>query len=159
MPRTVVLVAFLVLVVGCSGSHDRSVIPSSTTPSTATTTTRSGCVTPSRFGVGGAANEIHGASRNGHLWGLALGPGHVPPRVGEELKIVWRMTGRGALRIAFMGPDGTQHPLAFGPERHSSSNYHRPGDEWGTGFRFATRGCWHIHFARDDTTADVWLDV
>jgi hypothetical protein len=49
--------------------------------------------------------------------------------------------------------------LVFGPERHSASSYHRPGDEWGTGFRFETAGCWHIHLARTDTSGDVWLEV
>lgn len=46
------------------------------------------------------------------------------------------------------------------PEAHAAgSSYHRPGDEWGTGFRFDASGCWHIHLARNDTTGDVWLDV
>jgi len=116
-------------------------------------------VTPTRFGVGGAANEIRGVSHDAQLWGLALGPGHVPPRVGDELKIVWRMTGRGPLQVAFIAPTGRARPLVFGPEAHSASSYHRPGDEWGTGFRFVTRGCWHIHLARDNASADVWLNV
>jgi hypothetical protein len=129
-------------------------------PSTSVaTSTRSACVTPTRFGVGGAANEIRGVSSDAQLWGLALGPGHVPPRVGEELKIVWRMTGTGPLRVSLTGPTGHARPLVFGPEAHSASSYHRPGDEWGTGFRFTTHGCWHIHFARNDTSADVWLNV
>jgi hypothetical protein len=98
-------------------------------------------------------------SSTAQLWGLALGPGEVPPRAGDELKIVWRMTGSGPLRIVFTAPDGRQRPLVFGPEAHSASSYHRPGDEWGTGFRFATHGCWHIHLARDDTSGDVWLNV
>jgi hypothetical protein len=98
-------------------------------------------------------------SRDSQLWGLALGPGYVPPRAGDELKIVWRMTGKGPLRIAFTAPDGGQQPLVFGPEAHSQSSYHRPGDEWGTGFRFVTHGCWHIHLARIGSSADVWLNV
>jgi hypothetical protein len=56
-------------------------------------------------------------------------------------------------------PDGRAQPLVFGPEAHATSSYDRPGDEWGTGLRFGTRGCWHIHLARADTSADVWLDV
>jgi hypothetical protein len=69
------------------------------------------------------------------------------------------MTGTGPLHIAFTAPNGRQKPLVFGPEAHSASSYHRPGDEWGTGFRFATHGCWHIHLARNVTSADVWLNV
>jgi hypothetical protein len=98
-------------------------------------------------------------SSDAQLWGLALGPGHVPPRAGEELKIVWRMTGRGSLHVVFTAPDGRRRPLVFGPEPHPASSYERPGDEWGAGFRFVMTGCWHMHFARTDAAADVWLDV
>ena len=121
---------------------------------------RAACSNPSRFGAGGAAQEIHGRSVNGQVWGLALGPGHVPPRPGEELKIVWRMTGAGPLHVVFTAPDGRVQPLVFGPERHvGGSTYHRPGDEWGTGFHFSVRGCWRIHLSRTDTSGDVWLVV
>jgi hypothetical protein len=65
----------------------------------------------------------------------------------------------GPLRVVFTGPDGKQRPLVFGPEAHGQSGYQRPGDEWGTGFSFATGGCWHIHLTRDDTSGDVWLNV
>jgi hypothetical protein len=118
------------------------------------------CSNPSRFGAGGAAQEIHARSVSGQIWGLALGPGHVPPRPGEELKIVWRMTGVGPLRVVFTAPDGHVQPLVFGPERHAGgSTYRRPGDEWGTSFRFSVRGCWRIHLSREDTSGDVWLVV
>jgi len=119
------------------------------------------CAAPTRFGKDGAArNEVHAQSANGSVWGLGLGPGSIPPRAGDELKIVWRMTGKGPLRVVFSGPDGQRRPLVFGPEGHPRvSTYHRPGDEWGTGFRFASTGCWHIHLARGATTGDVWLDV
>jgi hypothetical protein len=106
------------------------------------------------------SHEVRAKSARGSAWGLALGPGHAPPRAGEELKIVWRVTGAGPLRVVFSGPDGKRRPLVFGPERHSgASTYRRPGDEWGTGFRFASTGCWHIHLARDTIAGDVWLDV
>jgi hypothetical protein len=117
------------------------------------------CSTPSRFGADSAPNEVHGTSANGQLWGLALGPGAVPPRAGDELKIVWRMTGVGPLRVVLTTPDGREQPLVFGPDAHASSTYRRPGDEWGTGLRFSTSGCWHIHLSRDDTSGDVWLNV
>jgi len=159
--RAASVIALLLIGMGCRASPPRAAAPTSTaSPSTpAATTARPACATPTRFGVGGAANEIRGVSHDAQLWGLALGPGHVPPRAGDELKIVWRMTGRGPLRIAFTAPTGRARPLVFGPEAHSASSYHRPGDEWGTGFRFVTRGCWHIHLARDNSSADVWLNV
>jgi len=117
------------------------------------------CSTPSTFGADGTSNEIHGTSVYGQLWGLALGPGHVPPRSGDELKIVWRMTGTGPLRVTLTAPDGRRRPLVFGPEAHAASDYHRPGDEWGTGFRFSSPGCWHIKLTRTTTSGDVWLMV
>ena len=152
--------ALLLFGVGCSAHGGSATRTSSSVPSmSVTTSVRSACPAPTRFGVGGAANEIRGVSSDAQLWGLALGPGHVPPRVGDELKIVWRMTGIGPLHVTFTAPTGRAQPLLFGPEAHSASSYHRPGDEWGTGFRFTTHGCWHIHFARNDTSADVWLNV
>ena len=117
------------------------------------------CTTPSSFGTDGTPNEVHGTSVHGEIWGLALGPGHVPPRSGDELKIVWRMTGTGPLHVTLTAPDGKRRPLVFGPEAHRVSNYHRPGDEWGTGFRFSAPGCWHISLTRTTTSGDVWLTV
>ncbi len=117
------------------------------------------CSTPSTFGTDGRPNEIHGTSVHGQLWGLALGPGHIPPRSGDELKIVWRMTGTGPLHVSVTAPNGRRQPLVFGPEAHAVSSYHRPGDEWGTGFRFSTPGCWHIKLTRNSTSGDIWLNV
>jgi hypothetical protein len=145
----------------CSADHQHGAARNSTS-STSTGPTPAVlaiCPTPSRFGVGGASNEIRGTSRDASLWGLALGPGHIPPRPGDELKVVWRMTGTGPLHVTLDAPDGTRRPLVFGPEPHTASSYHRPGDEWGTGFRFEAAGCWHIHFARTDTSGDVWLQI
>lgn len=73
---------------------------------------------------------------------------------------MWRMTGAGPLRVVLTAPDGRRRPLVFGPEAHRpGSSYHRPGDEWGTGFRFSSRGCWHIHLTRTDTSGDIWLRI
>jgi hypothetical protein len=70
------------------------------------------------------------------------------------------MTGEGPLNVRFTGPDGKRHALAFGPTAHGTgSSYQRPGDEWGTGFRFTTSGCWHIRLTRTDDVGDVWFDV
>ena len=124
-----------------------------TTATTSEPTTR--CSTPSRL----VGNEIEAKGTDGTLWGLALGPGRVPPRVGDEVKIVWRMTGNGPLKVVLTAPNGVNQPLVFGPEAHDASTYDRPGDEWGTGFHFTMRGCWHIRMTRADNTGDVWLDV
>lgn len=101
--------------------------------------------------------EVQGTATAGQLWGLLFHTGAF--RVGDEVKIVWRMTGRGDLHLTATAAAGVRKPLAWGPEPHSGSNYHRPGDEWGAGYRFTQSGCWNLHAARDDTAADVWLWV
>jgi hypothetical protein len=94
-------------------------------------------------------------STGGSIWGLALGA--VPPAVGDELKIVWRVTGRGPLRVTFTDPAGARRPLVFGPELHTASTFEHPGQEWGTGFRFDRGGCFTIRLARIGTHATVRL--
>lgn len=118
---------------------------------------RAGCAPPTPIDLT-AGNELQGTMTSGQLYGIAMGYA-VPPRVGQMLKIVWRMTGRGPLRVAFTDPEGHRAPLTFGPEAHPASTYQRPGDEWGTGFDFDRPGCWQIHLARNDTRGDVWLQV
>jgi hypothetical protein len=103
-------------------------------------------------------NEMHGTSEDGELWGIAMGL-HIPPRVGDRVKIVWRMTGHGARRVGVRRPDGSAAKLTFGPDPHGGSTYRRPGDEWGTGFRFDQRGCWRIRLTRADTTGTVRLQI
>ncbi len=80
-------------------------------------------------------------------------------RAGDEVKIVWRMTGSGDLTATATDPSGHPAKLTFGPEPHGGSTYTRPGDEWGTGYLFSDAGCWHLHFARDHATAEVWVMV
>ncbi len=117
-----------------------------------------GCRPPSPIGdLGGFHQEVRGTTIKGELWGLLFE--EAPYRVGDEVKIAWRMTGNGDIRLSTTAPDGTRAPPAWGPEAHTGSNYDRPGDEWGAGYRFTQAGCWTLHAARDDTTADVWLIV
>lgn len=54
---------------------------------------------------------------------------------------------------------GDERALDWGPEAHVSSNYVRPGDEWGTGFSFETPGCWELLLERDNGSASFWLEV
>jgi hypothetical protein len=89
----------------------------------------------------------------------ALVFGTLPPDVGSQLKIVWRVTGTGPLDVVATRPDGSSSALTFGPEEHGGSTFHRPGDEWGTGFLFDTAGCWLIHVRRGDVTARVPIEV
>jgi hypothetical protein len=105
------------------------------------------------------APEIQGVGRDATIYGMLFltHPGEV--RVGDELKIVWRMTGNGDLSVSYFAPDSQRSVLAFGPEVHSGSNYDRPGDEWGAGFQFDAAGCWHVHLERSVGSGDVWLEV
>jgi hypothetical protein len=85
--------------------------------------------------------------------------GFWPPRADSELKIVWRVTGRGDLAVTAERPDGSTGSLTFGPQAYGASNFSRPGDEWGTGFRFDVLGCWHIEVRRGDVHARVPIRV
>ncbi|TQS44790.1 hypothetical protein [Cryptosporangium phraense] len=78
---------------------------------------------------------------------------------GTEIKIVWRMTGRGALTMSATGPDQGRTTPAWGPEPHGGSNFDAPGDEWGTGWVFPTPGCWTVHARRTEGTARLTVRV
>lgn len=103
--------------------------------------------------------EVQGIGRDATIYGLVFLTHPGPVRVGEELKIVWRMTGQGDLSVSYFAPDGRPGVLTFGPEAHGGSTYQRPGDEWGTGFSFDAAGCWRIHLERSVGSGDVWLPV
>lgn len=104
------------------------------------------------------ANEIRGTTTpDATLWALLFT--NYPLSAGTESKMVWRMTGAGNITINARAPDGrTIHPT-WGPEPHTGSSWNRPGAEWGTGFRFATPGCWTLTATRGTTTGTVNLTV
>ena len=114
---------------------------------------RTGCDMP----VMSPEAVIEVPAQGGQVAGLVFGD--LPARVGDEVKIVWRVTGRGDLEVASRRPDGSRAELVFGPELHESSNFVRPGDEWGTGFAFDVPGCWRIELRRDDVRAEVPVEV
>lgn len=103
--------------------------------------------------------EVRGVSTNSSIYGLLFLTHVQPIRSGDEVKIVWRMTGDGDLTATATSPTGRRGEMTFGPEPHSGSSYSRPGDEWGTGFLFDEPGCWHIRLERNLGSGDVWLDV
>jgi hypothetical protein len=151
---------------GCSPSHPaarpstRSPAPHVAPQQTGGPLGAPGCqpaspVSNSRWGVPEVEGTGHGAS----LWGLLMFPHAMPARVGDQEKIVWRMTGSGLLRLAVIGPGGLRERLAWGPAEHEGSNWDKPGQEWGAGYVFTRPGCWDLHAARDHATADVWLWV
>lgn len=74
-------------------------------------------------------------------------------------KLVVRLDGIGDLRAMLRTPAGEERALDWGPEAHLSSNYARPGDEWGTGFSFPIPGCWELVLERDNGSASFWLEI
>jgi hypothetical protein len=93
----------------------------------------------------------------GSIWALFFGP--VPPKAGQEVKVVWRMTGAGDFTFRVSDLEGNTIPLLGGPVAHGASTWVHPGNEVGTGFKFPHAGCWRIHVARADVDADLWLEV
>jgi hypothetical protein len=94
------------------------------------------------------------------MWGLIMAQhSRSPVRVHEDVKIVWRITGSGALRLVTIGPDGRPYRLQWGPDPHLSSSYRRPGNEWGAGYRFTEPGCWTLRAIRGTGSATVWLQI
>jgi hypothetical protein len=166
------LLVLLVLVAGCTPGATHRAASATPRPTTATTVSATqpqagagrlgaaGCrppspVTPLLQSGQQAGIEVHGTARGAELWALPFAP--VPLPVGEEVKIVWRMTGSGPLRITATRSDGTAARRTFGPEEHGGSNWNRPGDEWGTGFVFPGAGCWDLRLVRTSGSGDVWL--
>jgi hypothetical protein len=103
--------------------------------------------------------QVEGTGHGATLWGLLMFPHPLPARVGDQEKVVWRMTGTGLLSLEAIAPDGTRQRLAWGPAAHQGSNWDKPGDEWGAGYVFTAPGCWDLRAIRDDATADVWIRV
>jgi hypothetical protein len=117
------------------------------------------CPSPERSAGRGRISlpEVRGSSVGGSLWALLFGepPFHRSP----PLKIVWRMTGSGDFGVVAIGPRGAVTIPVDGPTKHLGSTWRRPGDEWGTVWKFPTPGCWQLHAWRDDVSGDVWLRV
>jgi hypothetical protein len=79
-----------------------------------------------------------------------------PIKAGDEVKIVWLMSGAGDLQSWAISPTGIRAELSFGPTPHLPNG---PLDEWGTGFVLTDQGCWEIVAARGDLSARVHLLV
>lgn len=121
---------------------------------------RPGCHPTSEVGKNGGVPEIHAAGDGIQMWGLVMAAKPFAAlHVHEDVKIVWRITGHGALHLSSVDPDGRTHRLEWGPDLHSGSNYARPGLEWGAGYRFGESGCWTLRAVRGHATADAWVRV
>jgi hypothetical protein len=121
---------------------------------------RPGCRPPSPITRGAGFPEVEGTGKQVQLWGLIMAEGPDDPlHVNEQVKIVWRITGTGELRLTSTAPDGGTRPLQWGPDEHLSSTYRRPGQEWGAGYLFDQPGCWRLQAIRGSATANVWLNI
>lgn len=143
--------------VGASGSRaGRSVIAAGCMPPSVARAWNGDALAPQAFGT-----------RRAHLRALFFLPqqaGWTDPNhavfaglAGQEVKIAWGMTGSGRFHVTAYGPDGQRLLPAWGPERHSGSNWVHPGGEWGTGFVFPSPGCWRIHARRAYPSGNIWL--
>jgi hypothetical protein len=142
MRRAALLLAVLPLA-GC-GSHD---------------TTKASCDRPSKLAVTTYGPEVSARGEDAQLHGLVFARG-LPLRASDDdLKIVWRMTGSGPLRLAAYDASGNKVPLVWGPEEHGGSTYKRPGDEWGSGYRFDEPGYYRLTARRTVGRAEVWLRI
>ncbi|WP_405096265.1 hypothetical protein [Micromonospora sp. NBC_01412] len=103
--------------------------------------------------------DRQGTGDGATLWAMLFSSGEGVLRASRELKVAWRMTGSGDFSISATGPDGKVVKPVWGPEPHGSSNWGRPGDEWGTGWVFPTSGCWTINATRTSGTGSLALRV
>jgi hypothetical protein len=101
--------------------------------------------------------EIQGSMKSeGEVWALLF---FETAHTNEDEKIVWRITGEGdEFHAQAQSEDGTNLAPIW-TEYHGGSNWHRPGQEWGTGFNFPKPGCWKITVTRGETTGEIALEV
>jgi hypothetical protein len=115
-------------------------------------------------GTGFAQTEVFGTASGAQLWALAAtdASGEVAVLngvIGKEKKIIFRMTSGVPTNFYAVAPDGVRAMPIWGPTPHGSSDWNRPGHEWGAGFVFGQTGCWRIHAGSGPVQGDVWLDI
>jgi hypothetical protein len=134
-------------------------IPSQTISTTTTAPAIKTACQPSRIQISkNEFPEIQGTMNSaGELWALLF---FDKAHAKQDLKIVWRMTGSSEqFSIQARHADGTVTSPSWGPEYHGSSNWERPGTEWGTGFNFPKPGCWTLTATRGSTLGEIYLEV
>jgi hypothetical protein len=143
---------------GCSGSGDDTAPTTDPTIVTTVPAAERPCAERTPMAAGDLP-EVQGIATDATVYGLVFPLHDGPFVVGDQVKIVWRMTGSGPISITSTSPSGTPGTLTFGPEFHSGSSYDRPGAEWGAGFLFDQAGCWQIHLQREVGAGDAWFEV
>ena len=154
-PFAVAVVAMVLL--GCGSRGHGS--PSSD-PRRAMTGPVASCDRPSPIGEApGGFPEVTGRGTGAQLRGLIMARRYPLVATTQDVKVVWRMTGRGPLKLAAYDGRGRRIALAWGPEPHGGSTYRRPGDEWGSGYHFRRPGCYRLTARRTEGDGEVWLSV
>jgi hypothetical protein len=102
--------------------------------------------------------EIQGTmSTDGEMWALLF---FDKAHAKEDVKIDWRITGSDKqFTVVARHDDGTVISPIWGPDDHGSSNWDRPGYEWGTGFNFPKPGCWVLTATRGKIRGEIVLDI
>ena len=149
---TILAVSLCVNLMGCSRFSVTSDSAPSTTPTPAVCQPSPKQVSKSGF------PEIRASMHTeGEAWALLF---FDQAQAGQDLKIVWRITGTGdRLTVQARNADGTVISPVWGPDYHESSDWERPGQEWGTGFNFPKPGCWVLTASRGTTSAEIRLEV
>lgn len=148
------LILLSLAVAGCTGVPPTDVPHTTTAPPSTRVGVRreANCADLSqakRWSLGARSFELRGRARAATLWAL-VESWPVPPR--QSVKIIWRMTGKGALRLEAFDSDGNRVRPQEGPSQHfAGSNWNRPGDEWGSSWVFPHPGCWTIAASRSQT--------
>lgn len=110
---------------------------------------------------GAFAGEVYGTTTDGTVWAWFMAA--YPPQAGVSDKTIWRLDGPGISAAAptffLVGPASQTAHLDWGPAFHDSSNWNRPGDEYGTGLLFPAAGCWDVHVTVGQVTGDVYVVV
>lgn len=154
-------------VAACDATHGAQSQPSSQTPlgpdqppasATAGPVTTSTCPPTAQLGGSATLPERQGAGNGVTLWALFF-PTQPALTAGQEIKVVWRMIGSGDFSVSATGPDGTVVKPVWGPEQHGDSTWHRPGQEWGTGWVFPSAGCWTVNAKRTSDSGYLVLRV
>ena len=105
-------------------------------------------------------SEIQGTMKTGGtLWALLF---FDKAYAKQDLKIVWKVTFSGTgpgFQVQAENETGIKVMPVWGPEFHESSNWNRPGTEYGTGFNFPEAGCWTITVTSGETIGKIFLDV
>lgn len=96
-------------------------------PSVPTSTTTCDSATRLIRNEASLARRARHSDRWDRLW-IAIPYPLTSDRVGEEVKIVWCITGKGSLTVTYESPTARPGMLTFGPTPHAGSTYTRPGD-------------------------------